>query len=562
MEKRNIFLFGILAIHVIFVIFSMNQPFHGDEVVFVESAKGILKTGKPVFDYSAFKPNFIGLWHSPLYAYILSVFIFIFGESIYSVRAVSALFNIFTIVLVYLITRKVLEKNKNNENWALLTTFIYALNPLTVQSSVIIDIDGGILNFAVYLFLYLFIKNKNFYYLIPSLLFVFLAKENVYFILFLVFFVYCILTFEWKKIPKIIFLFLIAGVLFVTFFWIYCSFLGLDFSMPFKHNFSGFGDIKIIRSDLTSWAISAWSFKTFFYFAVPFFVILFFIFTFSFYYSLTKNKYLDSEQKPILLLNVLSIISILVFFYLGVSCWGFPKYYIIALPGMSIFLVYMLSQEKILRSMSDFPIKNKNFLFCVVLIALFDILLVYFQLFVQNPLIPEFDSAAVNTNIFYAIKLISYTFVLYTVVPFFICFFILCLFKFKRKVLVSLIFLTFFMFLYLNLTHAFANYSTYSKYGDKGILEVVNYFNSRKIPPNEITTHMHLGKYLGISDYYEITFAYNNEKDFKEKIIDNKNIKYLVIWERDIGRIGKKNMGYFYLKRKIGSYYIFKKRSS
>jgi len=525
----------------------MNQPFHGDEIVFSESAKGILKTGKPIFDYSAFEPNFQGLWHIPLYSYFVALFVFFFGQSIYSFRAVSAFFNVLVIILVYLISKEIFSKEKNKEILSLIAMLVYALNPLTIQSSVVMDIDGGLLNFAVYLFLYFFIRKKSFFYLIPSLLFVFLSKESGPVILFISLMTFYVLTLNFKKIPKIFLLFFVSGILFLIIFLSYCSAFGLNFLMPLEHNFKG-GSISFI-----SLMVSAWSFKTFFYFSVPFFVLSFFILSFIFYYMFFKNKEFKKQEwkdNKILLLNLFAIVTIFLFFYLGASGWGFPKYYITALPAMSIFIVHRLSKEKIFKK----EFFKKKF----VLLVLVFILLSYFLVFIPSPLMPEFDSTAQNAEIAKSAGLIGKSFCLYFIIPFFICLIIFYLLRFKHKILISLIFLSFFMFVYLNSLHAVVPYSTYYNYGDIGVLDVVDYFRNNSVSAGQIATYPHLGSYLGMSDYYEITWSYNDENDFKEKIIDNTEIGYIVIYKRDIERIGE-NMKYFKLKEKIGSYYVFRR---
>lgn len=102
-------------------------------------------------------------------------------------------------------------------------------------------------------------------------------------------------------------------------------------------------------------------------------------------------------------------------------------------------------------------------------------------------------------------------------------------------------------------------YSTYNKYGDTGVLDVVNYVEQQDIPVGEIATYVHLGSYLGMSDYTDISFIYDDSVKFKKEIIENKKIEYIIVWEKDAERIGK-DMSYFELEKQIGSYYVFKKK--
>ena len=114
------------------------------------------------------------------------------------------------------------------------------------------------------------------------------------------------------------------------------------------------------------------------------------------------------------------------------------------------------------------------------------------------------------------------------------------------------------MFLYLNLIHVAVDYSTYYKYGDKGVLEVVDYLKNKNISASQIASYPHIGSYMGMADYYEINAIYRSPDKFTETIVENKEVTHIIIWERDIGRIGE-NMQHFNLETKIGTYYIYRK---
>lgn len=558
MKNKYIFLLIIiLIVHSIFVILSMNQPFHGDEVAFPECAKGVLENGKPILDFSAFRPNFQCLWHPPLYIYLIALSAFIFGKNIYSFRMISAIFNLLTILLVYLITKEIFKNNKNKEIIALVASFIYAFNPLTIQSSIIMDIDGGLLNFFTMLFIYLFIKNKKFYWLIFSLLFIFWSKETGPVLLFASIFLFYISQKEWKNVIKFIGVFLISFLLYLATFFVYTNILGLDFSKPFVFNMSSnVGTFNLIRnSEFYVYLLkSAWSLKSFFYFAVPFFIILFIFNSIRFYRGILKKKRIEQDEKSLYLLNIFSFVSIIFFTLLGLTAWGFPKYHITVLPSMAIFIAGTLNFKEFKE------IKLKDILTRIILLII--ILSIYFIFIIGNPLLPEFDASARGTvqssKIFEESKLVIYSFILYVIIPFIIS--MLLFIRIKRKILLSLIFLIVFIYFYINILHANVEYSTYSKYGDYGVNEVVDYFKNNNIPPNKIATYPHIGYYLGMSDYYDITYANNRVERFKDYIVNNKNITYITFYERDIDRVGKENMNYFNFEKKIGTYYIYKRK--
>ncbi len=533
----------ILLLHISLVFFSMSQMVHGDEIAFPECAKGVIERGKPVFDVGILKPNLPCLQHPPTYVYLVALSIMIFGENVYSFRLVSAIFNLLTIILVYFTTKEIFTKNKNKEKIALIASFLYALNPLAIQSSIVIDIDGGLLNFLIIFLIYFFVKKRNSYWIILPLFLVFWSKETGSVLLFASFFIFYAVQKDWKNLFKIITIFFISGILFLVSFWIYTAYLNLDFTMPFKHNFNLKNTAS--RSLYLTFVRSAWAFKTFFYFTAPFFIMLFLITSTKFYYNIWKKRKIDNDEKNLLFLNIFSFVTIILFTYLGANGWGFPKYYIAALPAMSIFIAGFLLKGY------DFKIKTEDLVRFVLLLIT---MIFYFVLFFGDPLIPEFDATAQNADFRIAAILILKSFILYVIIPFFIA-----LFFSRKNAIISLIFLIIIFYSYINILHAGVNYSTYYNYGDNGLEKVIEFFKDNNIEPNQILSYPNLGYYIGMSDYNEIMFVYNNPDLFRENVIENNEIIYMVIYERDIGRIGMENMKYFKLERKFGTYYIFKK---
>ena len=105
-----------------------------------------------------------------------------------------------------------------------------------------------------------------------------------------------------------------------------------------------------------------------------------------------------------------------------------------------------------------------------------------------------------------------------------------------------------------------ADHTTHNKYGDHGTLEVIDYLELNEISPANIATYNHLGYYTDTWDYTDITLFYYNEEIFNEEIIHNPDIEYIIVWKRDIDRIGE-SMKYFDFQKSIGSYNIFKKNN-
>ncbi|KKT25431.1 glycosyltransferase family 39 protein [Candidatus Pacearchaeota archaeon] len=558
MRNRDVYiiLVAILTINAVFFILSANQPFQGDEVVFPECAKQVIETGKPIINHSIYRPNFECLWHPPLYIYLLSANISIFGDNNYSIRAVQGFFSLLSIILVFFITKNIFKEKDFKDEASLLAAFLYALSPLLIQGSIVTDIDGGLLNFVTLLFLFFFVRNSSFYVLVPSLLLVFWSKFSSPVILFVGIMAYYIVNKEWKKSAKIISLFVITAILFMITFWIYSSSFDLDFFGPTGNVFSK-ERVSSNRFTYLGFVKSAWALKSFSYFVIPFFVLLFLLLSFYFYKDLISKKDWDKTERKLLIFNLISLSGIAMFTYLGASAWGFPKHFHAALAPMFIFTVGALFLKK--KEILTFFENKRN----IILIAiLFVILAFYVLIFITDPLMPEFDATAKAADLGYAIVSILKTFTLYVLIPLIIAsivFYFVKGYSKTDKILILLLLLVIFFSIYINILHASTSHSSYYRYGDTGVLETVNYIKQNNIDSRQVATYGNIGYYFGMSNYYDIIFVYLDENTFKEKVIENNDIRYIIIFQRDIDRIGEDNMAKFKFTKQIGSYLIYEK---
>lgn len=556
LTKKEKWIFAaIIALHLLFVIVSIRQPFQGDEVVFPACAKGLLETGRPVFDFSALNPGYNCLWHPPLYINMMAASIDLFGDNNYSIRGVSALFNFLSVFLVFFIVKEIFKDKESKNSIAILAAALYALNPLVIQASISVDIDSGILNFSVLLFMLAFVKSKSFYYLIPALFLVFWAKFAGPILLAGTLFFYHVLRKDWKGLIRTISLFLITGAIFLLSFWIYSRMFDVNLFMTFIHNFAGRGSGFLSYLGLLK---GAWAFKSYFYFAIPFLIILFFILLFFFYKEAVKKRVFDDSERKLFLFSLYAFIAIAFYTYQMGTSWLFPKYFIASMASLCIFVfgfIFKNSDKNIDSLLTSFR-DNRKLILKVFVFSLF--LILYFAAIVGNPLVPEFDETKENANVWQAGKLIGISFTLYAIIPFAAA--LLVFGTSKKKIVWSLLLLVFLISFYININHLFANYATYSRYGDYGTQEVIDYFKDNNIPAKNVSTYLNFGYYMGLSNYTDISYVFNQPDKFKKYVIDNPDVTYLIIFHRDIKRLGD-NLSYFKLEKQIGSYYVYKKIS-
>lgn len=155
---KKYILFGLILLAAILRLYKLdsNPPsLYWDETSLGYNAYSILKTGRdehgkflPLTNFAAF-----GDYKPPGYIYAAVPSIAIFGLNEFAIRFPSALFGTLTVVLTYLLAKKIFE----NENIALLASFFLTISPWHLQfSRAAFEANLGL--FFSSLGIYLFIK--------------------------------------------------------------------------------------------------------------------------------------------------------------------------------------------------------------------------------------------------------------------------------------------------------------------------------------------------------------------------------------------------------------------
>ncbi len=146
-----------------------------DEVSFGYNAYSVLHTGKD--EYGVSHPltfRAFGEYKQPVYVYLNVVSIGLFGLNAFAVRFPSAFFGSLSIIFVYFLTYELFRKYKFSKNLALLTMFLYAISPWSIQFSRVAfeaNVALTLTIIAVWLFLRgLSLKNNWYLYLTTVLL--------------------------------------------------------------------------------------------------------------------------------------------------------------------------------------------------------------------------------------------------------------------------------------------------------------------------------------------------------------------------------------------------------
>lgn len=154
---------GVVIVAVAYLALSVPQfsaPYVIDEAVFPYVADGILRNGAPIFYNGELRPHDIGLWHPPLYDYLLAGFVGIFGFSPFAVRAFGAVCVLLAVFVLTLAMRRTAPQMPQI-GYVVLAALVL-LNPLVISGALIPDIDGslGFLVVVVGLWLAMSVKQE------------------------------------------------------------------------------------------------------------------------------------------------------------------------------------------------------------------------------------------------------------------------------------------------------------------------------------------------------------------------------------------------------------------
>src|SRR3989339_1800638 len=170
-KYRALVLLFIMLVFLAFAFNSLAKPFILDDLIFVTAAQNWIGEGRPVYYNGELITGNLMLVHPPMYLYLLTLSSRIFGLGEFTIRLVGILFSMGTILLVYLLASELAKNSREKHLIALLSSFIYAISPFVIQSSLVVDIDGTILTFLMTLTLLLLVKGVENLSLKDSILF-------------------------------------------------------------------------------------------------------------------------------------------------------------------------------------------------------------------------------------------------------------------------------------------------------------------------------------------------------------------------------------------------------
>ena len=331
----------------------IQDPYVIDEAAFPFAAKGVATNGTPYFYNGETRPTDLGIWHPPLYVYLLGLWIKLFGFGHIQVRGFGIMCLITTIIFIY----KTVKLFSSTTSYApSIAGVFYCTHYFVLQSNLIPDIDGTLLPLVISFSLYAIAKllvnleerpYKELFLISISLGFSFSTKLTTPLLLFLPLAV--VHFFRNKNIISSLLLTLaqmILGLFLFLIWWIPISKIqNLDWAFPFRFTFQsaaakssseGMLNQLLNSSQMPMSAISWIGFSTFI------------LFLFASYLTIRVQ---DSKIR-IYSISVLafSAISWLVYNSITGAPFTFPKYWNIGLIGISISAGLMMPSAQAVKS--------------------------------------------------------------------------------------------------------------------------------------------------------------------------------------------------------------------
>src|SRR3989344_6270995 len=139
-NKIYLLLFILILLLGIFLRFyklgEVPNSLNWDEVSWGYNSYSIISTGRD--EHGSFLPTSFkafGDYKQPVYVYLGTIPIKIFGLSPFSVRFTSALFGSLSIALVFLLSKEIFKKERFKRDISLLSMLFFAISPWSIQFS-------------------------------------------------------------------------------------------------------------------------------------------------------------------------------------------------------------------------------------------------------------------------------------------------------------------------------------------------------------------------------------------------------------------------------------------
>ena len=345
--KAFFWILGCFVLYLFLSFSSWHEPIMGDEVTYALSMKAL--NDKSITEFFINHGNTLfGRWYPPSYPYLIALPGRFFGVNQFTARAVNMSLFLISLILVYGIASELFKKSKKAREIAMLACIIYSLNPLAVRGSMLIDVDGTLLNVALLFVIYLLARDrleviplkKIFIYAI-ALFMTFWAKTTTPTLLVGSLIMYRLLNRDRRKLLDVFKLVFLCSFIFCAAWFLYSRAGSRPFSDIFLVPWSVFKSYFIQGRSIKNWTMIARNIWTVFIWCSPSFVILGLLSLIKIFKEKTVDNSLMSRRQ----FAFYGVIVFLFYLVVGGVSHSFPKHHFAMMPVFSILISFLLVSD-------------------------------------------------------------------------------------------------------------------------------------------------------------------------------------------------------------------------
>jgi len=475
-------IFGCFLLYLLFSFSSWKEPIMGDEVNVLVAAKALFDRTITDFFIAHGDASF-GLWHPPAYVTVVGWLGRLLGSYETAGRLFSVSCFLISLMLIYAIACALFRGSKNYRQIGLLSSFLFAINPLAIRGSLLLDIDGALLNLATLLFIWALMrlgnrKPKPVYFSVLIFLFSCLmwVKLSSPVLLIISMLIYQLWKKDFLKVRQILFVSIGAALLFYCTWIFYCYIHGRDAGLLFKVPKEVINQFFIRNSKGQQWGFLArniWTLTV--WTSVPFMLL-----SIISLFKVFKQK--DASRESLFSLKQFAFygaVVLLTYMFVGGLTHSFPKYHYAMVPVFSVLIASLVSQQ--------LPLSKKEMVYlglCFAFLIFFNTAIVSDPLYRINYILKEdiILTSGMHSRQILLEELIRFLLMLGTI-P------LACLFllqRVKKPLLAALLVALLAANLSLSLVQVRAGYNTVYCYGAEGVREAARFLRQHTDPAKPI----------------------------------------------------------------------------
>lgn len=360
---------------IFFRVINLDKDITAEESDFVKPAIAIVESGRPLFYHSEQIPSLLAMYHPPMYIYTLSLIAMISTKEI-ALRSLNFIFVLLTALIIYLFCIRI--NREYGKQAGLLATVLFLTNYYVFSSSLVIDIDVFSMFFVFCFFYFVFLyreTGKIAYAILASIVFLF-ALANRYPIAILTFIAvgfYFLIKKETRKFTwKYFIIGLVGGLIFLAIWTIYSTIIepGTFFAFISHNTQLGAEQFSNITLYVASFCLNISQIVRLYTLPALFLSVI------SIFYFIKR------KEEPLRIIFIYCITIFLFFVIVPRPAFGYPRYFLTMMPGLSI-LISILILEIFIKE----KVNNKNLIFGL-LIGLLSLCL----LIILNPQLTSYSA--------------------------------------------------------------------------------------------------------------------------------------------------------------------------